>query len=113
MGIAESFFCKKFEVRIYLTNSEIFFNLPQSQRVGAAGYVKHEFSQNWECIKIFIFYYLTNFHLTVNYNALLFRTEVFKNLSNKQRNIFNLPRISRIFTKLRMHKTPYFNVSST
>jgi len=27
MGIAESFFCKKFEVRIYLTSSEIFFNL--------------------------------------------------------------------------------------
>ena len=77
MGIAESFFCKKFEVRIYLTNSEIFFNLPQSQRVGAAGYVKHEFSRIGERMKVFIHNYLTNFHLTVNYNALLFRTEVF------------------------------------
>ena len=77
MGIAESFFCKKFEVRIYLTNSEIFFNLPQSQRVGAAGYVKHEFSRIGERVKVFIYNYLTNFHLTVNYNALLYRTEVF------------------------------------
>jgi len=53
MGIAESFFCKKFEVRIYLTNSEIFFNLPQSQRVGAAGYVKHEFSRIGECESLY------------------------------------------------------------
>jgi len=73
MGIAESFFCKKFEVRIYLTNSEIFFNLPQSQRVGAAGYVKHEFSRIGERVKVFIYNYLTNFHLTVNY----IRTEIF------------------------------------
>ena len=26
----------------------------------------HEISRNYECIKVFIFYYLTNFHLTVN-----------------------------------------------
>jgi len=27
---------------------------PQSQRAGAAGYVKHEFSRNWECIELLI-----------------------------------------------------------
>ena len=83
-------------LRIYLTSSEIFFNLPQSQRVGAAGYVKHEFSRIGERMNVFIHNYLTNFHLTVNYNALLFRTDVFKNLSNKQRNIFNLPQSQRV-----------------
>ena len=67
MGIAESFFCKKFEVRIYLRSSEIFL----------ISHEFHEFSRNWECIKVFIHNYLTNFHLTVNYNALLYRTEVF------------------------------------
>jgi len=34
---------------------------PQSQRAGAAGYVKHEFSRIWDCIKVFVLYYLTNF----------------------------------------------------
>ena len=63
MGIAESFFCKKFEVRIYLRSSEIFL-------------ISHEFSRIGERMKVFIYNYLTNFHLTVNYNALLFRTEV-------------------------------------
>jgi len=49
----------------------------------------HEFSRIGERMKVFIYNYLTNFHLTVNYNALLFRTEVFfKDLSNKQWNIF-------------------------
>ena len=27
----------------------------------------HEFSRIWECVKLLILYYLTNFHLTVNY----------------------------------------------
>ena len=27
----------------------------------------HEFSRIWDCIKLFTLYYLTNFHLTVNY----------------------------------------------
>ena len=30
----------------------------------------HEFSRNWESIKVFVFYYITNFHLTVNYKSL-------------------------------------------
>jgi len=46
----------------------------------------HEFSRigermkvfiyNYLSMKVFIHNYLTNFHLTLNYNALLFRTEV-------------------------------------
>ena len=36
----------------------------------------HEFSRNWESIKVFVFYYITNFHLTVNYfvNILCYKT---------------------------------------
>ena len=81
MGIAESFFFVKSSI---FKKQRNIFNLPQSQRVGVAGYVKHEFSRIGERMKVFIHNYLTNFHLTVNYNALLFRTDVFKNLSNKQ-----------------------------
>ena len=66
MGIAESFFCKKFEVRIYLRSSEIFL----------ISHEFHEFSRIGERMKVFIYNYLTNFHLTVNYNALLYRTKV-------------------------------------
>ena len=76
MGIAESFFCKKFEVRIYLTNSEIFLISHKASELAQLGMWNTNFHELGS-VKVFIHNYLTNFHLTVNYNALLFRTDVF------------------------------------